>query len=690
MIKSPLREKMKNSPYPLLLSPIKIGSHQLKNRVIMGSMHTGLEEEWDGFDKLIAFYKQRAQGGVAMIITGGVSPNCRGRLAPFSAQLSYWWQLGKYKRLTAAIQAYDCKVCLQILHAGRYAHHPFSAAPSAIQAPISRFKPSEMSVKQIDATIQDYRHTAKLAKKAGFDGVEIMGSEGYLINQFLSFRTNQRSDEWGGSLANRARFVLCIIDKVRQQCGPDFIIVYRISLADLVEDGMPWHEVVELAHLLAAKGVDLFNSGIGWHESRVPTIASSVPSGAFTFTADKLKQHTSIPVVATNRINMPDIAEQILQDGHADMICMARPFLADPEWLNKASIDASDTINTCIACNQACLDHVFAGKRASCLVNPQACHETEYLLEPTERVKSIAVVGGGPAGMAFACFAAERGHKVCLFERAPQLGGLFNCAKKVPGKEDFAHTIRYFEQRLLVLGVVVKLGCGVTGKDIKDFDECVIATGVKPRLPQIEGIDHSSVLNYKMVFEQPQLIMGNVAIIGAGGIGIDLAHFLSAELTSGDLQNFLHRWKIDPNLTSAAGLYKSETSAVQGSTDPKEKIERNIYLLQRKAGKIGNNLGKTTGWIHRKNLNHANIQCKQDLDYLKIDDHGLHIMHAGKRQLLEVDHVIVCAGQESRRALYDELLSLNRPVHLIGGARRALSIDAKLAIEDALRLAIKI
>ncbi len=679
---------MSNAAYALLLSPIKLGSHYLKNRVIMGSMHTGLEEEWDGFDKLIAFYKQRAQGGVGMIITGGVSPNFRGRLAPFSCQLSYWWQLAKYKRLTAAVQAYDCKICLQILHAGRYSYHPFSVAPSAIQAPISRFKPNKMSVKQIEATIKDYRHTAKLAQKGGFDGVEIMGSEGYLINQFLALRTNLRKDEWGGCLENRARFVLAIIDQIRCLCGPEFIIIYRISLADLVEDGMPWQEVVELANLLAAKGVDLFNSGIGWHESRVPTIASSVPSAAFTFTAAMLKQHTSVPVVATNRINMPDIAEQVLQDGQADMICMARPFLADPEWLNKASANASDTINTCIACNQACLDHVFAGKRASCLVNPQACHETEYLLEPTEIVKSIAVVGGGPAGIAFACFAAERGHKVCLFEREPQLGGLFNCAKKVPGKEDFAHTIRYFEQRLLVLGVVVKLGCEVTAKDINDFDECVLAAGVKPRQPEIEGIEHSSVLNYKTVFDQPELITGDVAIIGAGGIGIDLAHFLSAGTS--DLQDWLHRWKIDPSLVSPAGLYNNQTGPEYSDRNSKTKVERKIYLLQRKAGKIATNLGKTTGWIHRQNLSHANIQYRQGLDYLKIDDHGLHIIYEGKHQLIEVDHVIVCAGQEARRVIYDELLRLNKPAHLIGGARRAQSIDAKLAIEDALKLAMTI
>ncbi|WP_111978531.1 NADPH-dependent 2,4-dienoyl-CoA reductase [Algibacillus agarilyticus] len=668
--------------YPTLFQPLDLGFTQLKNRIIMGSMHTGLEEEKNGFDKLAHFYEERAKGGVGLIITGGISPNFKGRLTPNASQLSFRWQLNKYKKLTERVSQYNCKMCLQLLHAGRYAYHPFNVAPSAIKSPISPFKPKALSDKQIRKTIKQFAHSAKLAQKSGFSGVEVMGSEGYFINQFLAPRTNKRKDNWGGTIENRSRLAIEIVKAIRQQVGDEFIIIFRISLADLVEDGMTWDDVNYLASALTQAGVTIFNSGIGWHEARVPTIVTSVPKAAFVYATEKLKKISTIPVVATNRINMPDVAENILASGQADLICMARPFLADPEWVNKAENNEEAAINTCIGCNQACLDNVFKGLRASCLVNPFACHETEYHLGRVDKPKNLAVVGAGPAGLAFSCYAAQKGHHVTLFDANSEIGGQFNYAKQIPGKDEFNQTLRYFNHTLKKYGVTLVLNTYVKEENLSGFDEIVIATGIKPRKLNIPGIEQPHVLSYLDVLRDHKPVGQNVAIIGAGGIAFDVAEYLVIS-TNAQQQNQAHwynEWGVNTALDTAGGI--------------KNRIKptpvRKIHLLQRSDFKVGKNLGKTTGWVHRASLKNHQVSLIKNVVYMKITDKQLHISIDTKDQVIDVDNIIVCAGQESDNELYRALLNKNYKVHCIGGSAEALELDAQKAIKAAARLAIQL
>ncbi|MFQ2107429.1 oxidoreductase [Aeromonas rivipollensis] len=671
------------SLYPTLLTPLDLGFTQLKNRVLMGSMHTGLEEEKGGFDKLAAFYAERARGGVALIVTGGIAPNLRGRLVPHGSQLSFPWQVAKHKKVTAAVHQEGGKIALQILHAGRYAYHPFSLAPSAIRAPISPFKPRAMSERQIRGTIRDFASTAALAKAAGYDGVEVMGSEGYLINQFICERTNQRSDGWGGNNDNRMRFPLEIVRAIRERVGTDFIIIFRLSMLDLVEKGSSLEEVIALGKALELAGVSLINTGIGWHEARIPTIATSVPRGAFSWVTAELKKHLSVPLITTNRINTPEVAERILAQGEADMVSMARPFLADPEFVIKAAENRADEINTCIACNQACLDHVFKQKRASCLVNPRACFETELTFGRVPQPKKLAVVGAGPAGLAFACYAAERGHQVSLFDQAPTIGGQFNFAKQIPGKEEFHETLRYFARRLEKCGVELYLGQRQSAESLLGggFDEVILATGIRPRTPNIPGIEHPKVLNYLDVLRDGKPVGQKVAVIGAGGIGFDVAEYLVDKTVEGDADqhrdHWLKEWGIDKSLGERGGLIKPEIDAP----------ERQIWLLQRKESKVGDGLGKTTGWIHRTVLKNRKVQMLSGVQYLRIDDEGLHIQVGEARQCLPVDQVIICAGQEPLRELQAGLQAAGKPVHIIGGADVAAELDAKRAIRQGAELA---
>ncbi|TNI70649.1 NADPH-dependent 2,4-dienoyl-CoA reductase [Aeromonas media] len=671
------------SRYPTLLTPLDLGFTQLKNRVLMGSMHTGLEEEKGGFDKLAAFYAERARGGVGLIVTGGIAPNLRGRLVPHGSQLSFPWQVAKHKKVTGAVHQEGGKIALQILHAGRYAYHPFSLAPSAIRAPISPFKPRAMSERQIRGTIRDFASTAALAKAAGYDGVEVMGSEGYLINQFICERTNQRSDGWGGSSENRMRFPLEIVRAIRERVGTDFIIIFRLSMLDLVEKGSSLEEVIALGKALEQAGVSLINTGIGWHEARIPTIATSVPRGAFSWVTGELKKHLTVPLITTNRINTPEVAERILAQGEADMVSMARPFLADPEFVIKAAENRADEINTCIACNQACLDHVFKQKRASCLVNPRACFETELTFGRVPQPKKLAVVGAGPAGLAFACYAAERGHQVSLFDQAPTIGGQFNFAKQIPGKEEFHETLRYFARRLEKCGVELYLGQRQSAESLLGggFDEVILATGIRPRTPNIPGIEHPKVLNYLDVLRDGKPVGQKVAVIGAGGIGFDVAEFLVEKKAEGSADHhrdhWLREWGIDKSLGERGGLIKPEIDAP----------ERQIWLLQRKESKVGDGLGKTTGWIHRTVLKNRKVQMLSGVQYLRIDDEGLHIQVGEARQCLPVDQVIICAGQEPLRELQAGLQAAGKPVHIIGGADVAAELDAKRAIRQGAELA---
>ncbi|MFM4847095.1 FAD-dependent oxidoreductase [Aeromonas rivipollensis] len=671
------------SLYPTLLTPLDLGFTQLKNRVLMGSMHTGLEEEKGGFDKLAAFYAERARGGVALIVTGGIAPNLRGRLVPHGSQLSFPWQVAKHKKVTSAVHQEGGKIALQILHAGRYAYHPFSLAPSAIRAPISPFKPRAMSERQIRGTIRDFASTAALAKAAGYDGVEVMGSEGYLINQFICERTNQRSDGWGGSSENRMRFPLEIVRAIRERVGTDFIIIFRLSMLDLVEKGSSLEEVIALGKALEQAGVSLINTGIGWHEARIPTIATSVPRGAFSWVTAELKKHLTVPLITTNRINTPEVAERILAQGEADMVSMARPFLADPEFVIKAAENRADEINTCIACNQACLDHVFKQKRASCLVNPRACFETELTFGRVPQPKKLAVVGAGPAGLAFACYAAERGHQVSLFDQAPTIGGQFNFAKQIPGKEEFHETLRYFARRLEKCGVELYLGQRQSAESLLGggFDEVILATGIRPRTPNIPGIEHPKVLNYLDVLRDGKPVGQKVAVIGAGGIGFDVAEFLVEKKAEGSADHhrdhWLREWGIDKSLGERGGLIKPEIDAP----------ERQIWLLQRKESKVGDGLGKTTGWIHRTVLKNRKVQMLSGVQYLRIDDEGLHIQVGEAKQCLPVDQVIICAGQEPLRELQAGLQAAGKPVHIIGGADVAAELDAKRAIRQGAELA---
>ncbi|OBU23429.1 NADPH-dependent 2,4-dienoyl-CoA reductase [Photobacterium aquimaris] len=670
---------MDDTMFPSLLAPLDLGFTQLRNRVLMGSMHTGLEDERGGFDKLAAFYAVRAKAGVGLIVTGGFSPNFRGRLHPFSAEFSNGRHVRKHRLITTAVHQQGGKIALQILHAGRYAMSPFAVSASAIRSPISKFTPSKMSYRQINNTINDFAHSAELAREAGYDGVEIMGSEGYLINQFICQRSNQRYDDWGGSYDNRIRFALEIVRAVRARVGADFIIIFRLSMLDLVEQGSTYDEVVQLATALEVAGVTILNTGIGWHETRIPTIATQVPRAAFTWVTEKIKQQVSIPIVTCNRINTPQVAEDILAQGQADMVSMARPFLADPEFVLKAQQNRADDINTCIGCNQACLDHVFVGKRASCLVNPQACYETELVLTPVATTRRVAVIGAGPAGMACAVAAAERGFKVDLFEKNNHVGGQFNLAMQIPGKEEFKQTIRYFTRRLVQTGVDVQLGVDVNVEQLLDYDEVVIATGVQPRMPPITGIDHAKVVDYQTLIREKRTLGKKVAIIGAGGIGVDVATMLT-EPADSDLDSWLREWNIDKTLNYSGGLLPSEDYI-----SPRE-----VWLMQRRSGKVGKGPGRTTGWIHRRTLEKRGVHLWGGVEYHAIDDQGLHLIIDGQARILEVDNIVICSGQTSVDNLSALLVEQGIAVHAIGGAEEAGEVDAKRVIRQGVELAAKL
>ncbi len=673
-----------HAAYPFLLTPLNLGFTTLKNRVLMGSMHTGLEEKPNGFERLAAFYAERARGDVGLIVTGGIAPNRSGCITPHGAKLTTAEEVKKHALVTRAVHLEGGKIAMQILHTGRYAFHKELVAPSPLQAPINIYTPRELTPPEIEQQIQDFENCARLAQDAGYDGVEIMGSEGYLINQFISRRTNQRTDDWGGAYENRIRFPLEIVKRIRQKVGPEFIVIFRLSMLDLVEKGSNWDEIVTLAQALAGRGATLLNTGIGWHEARIPTIASQTPRAAFTWVTARLKKHVDIPLVTTNRINTPEIAEKVLADGHADMVSLARPLLADAAFVRKAAENRSDEINICIACNQACLDHIFQMRTASCLVNPRACHETKLIIRPTTRKKRIAVVGAGAAGVSFAITAAGRGHEVTLFEQESQIGGLLVLACKAPGKEEFSETLRYFQKQLELSGVAVKLNCEVSAQQLVDqhFDEVVLAAGVVPRQIQLEGVDHPCVLTYMDVLCERKEVGQRVAVIGAGGIGFDVSDFITAprDTDKSDKESFFETWGIDTQLQGEGGL----TAA------PTPKPIRQVYLLQRKAAKMGKTLGKTTGWIHRATLARRQVEMLNGVTYKKIDDQGLHIQKGGEDRLLEVDTVIICAGQESRNDLKEPLEAQGMTVHLIGGADRAVELDAKRAIAQGTELGASI
>lgn len=675
-----------HSKYPKLFSTLDLGFTQLKNRVLMGSMHTGLEETKNGFEKMAAYFGERARGGVGLIVTGGFAPNLSGRVAPFSAQLSFSWQVRKHRKITEAVHKEGGKIALQILHAGRYAYHPFAVAPSAIKAPISPFKPWAIPGWGVRKTINDFVNCAYLAQKAGYDGVEVMGSEGYLINEFIVGKTNKRTDNWGGSYENRIRFPIEIVRRIRERVGPNFIIIYRLSMLDLVENGSSWPEVVQLAKAIESAGATIINTGIGWHEARIPTIATMVPRGAFTSITKLLKKEVKIPLITTNRINMPSVAEKILSQDDADMVSMARPFLADPEFVNKAYNNQEDEINTCIACNQACLDHIFMQKTASCLVNPRACNETELNYTSTLKKQKIAVVGAGPAGLSFATIAAQRGHDVTVFDSQSEIGGQLNIAKKVPGKEEFHETIRYFGKMLEKFKVTLKLNVRITAKELQamNFDQVILATGIKPRQPLINGINHPKVISYVDLLSGKVKAGASVAIIGAGGIGFDVAEFLTEKdhSLSLDSQAFASHWGIDLTVSHRGGV----TDVARNIHPP----VRKVYLLQRSESKLGERLGKTTGWIHRAMLKDKNVTMMNGVTYEKIDDAGLHISRHSKKELLNVDHIVICAGQDPLRDLFEELSNQQVKVTLIGGSDVAAELDAKRAISQGAQLAAEV
>lgn len=667
--------------YPHLLSPLDLGFTTLKNRVLMGSMHTGLEEAPGGFDKMAAFYAERARGGVGLIVTGGVGPNAEGCVAEGASMLADEHHVPDHRKVTDAVHAAGGKIALQILHSGRYSFQEKCVSASPLIAPINFYRPRELSDAEVWQTIADFARCARLAQQAGYDGVEVMGSEGYLINQFIARATNKRSDDWGGSFANRIRFAIEAVKAVRAAVGSDFIIIYRLSMLDLVQDGSSWDEVVQLAQEIERAGASIINTGIGWHEARVPTIATVVPRGGFAWVTKKLMGKVKIPLITTNRINTPEVAEDILASGCADMVSMARPFLADPDFVNKAAAGKADSINTCIGCNQACLDHIFQGKLTSCLVNPRACRETELNYTPAETRKKIAVVGAGPAGLACATTAAERGHQVTLFDSASEIGGQFNVAKRIPGKEEFYETLRYFANHIATTGVTLRLNTRADAAMLRDFDEVVLATGIAPRLPAIDGIDHPKVLTYLDVLKHGKPVGKSVAIIGAGGIGFDTAEFLTHEGRSSslDVAAFMREWGVDMQVAEPGGL---SPQGPQPHASP-----RTVYLLQRKASKVGDGLGKTTGWIHRASLQMKKVQMLSGVSYHKIDDAGLHISIKDELQVLPVDNVIICAGQDPLRELQQPLQAAGKTVHLIGGADVAAELDAKRAIRQGTELA---
>ena len=670
------------SAYPHLLKPLDLGFTTLKNRVLMGSMHIGLEEAPQGYERMAAFYAERAKGDVGLIVTGGVSPNDDGVVFSHGTKLDTVEEAEKHKVITQAVHEAGGKIAMQILHTGRYSYQANNVAPSAIQAPINPIKPKALSSAEVQQTIDDFANCAKLAQYAGYDGVEIMGSEGYLINEFIAARTNHRDDEWGGSYENRIRFPIEIVKRTRALVGENFIIIYRLSMLDLVEGGSSIEEVIQLAKEIEKAGATIINTGIGWHEARIPTIATKVPRAAFTWVTEKLKGEVSIPLITSNRINTPEMAEHVLASGHADMVSMARPMLADAEFVLKASEGRSDEINTCIGCNQACLDHIFSMKIATCLVNPRACYETELIFKDAQVQKNIAVIGAGPAGLSFAVYAADRGHQVKIFEASHQIGGQFNIAKTVPGKEEFYETLRYFARQIeLRPNIELILNHKATYEELSqaNFDEIVVATGVTPRQLQFEGIDHPKVLSYLQVLKERVPVGQRVAIIGAGGIGFDTAEYLTHEGESGSLnpEKFYEEWGIDTQYEHVGGLKQPKV----------ETSEREIYLLQRKTAVVGAGLGKTTGWIHRAGLKNRQVKMLAGVQYDKVDDQGLHITIDGQPSVLEVDHVVICAGQESFTAMYDQLKTDGKNVHLIGGAKEAGELDAKRAIRQGAELA---
>jgi 2,4-dienoyl-CoA reductase (NADPH2) len=677
------------SQYPHLLAPLSLGFTTLKNRVLMGSMHTGLEEAPDGFNKLAAYYAARAKGGVGLIVTGGIAPNFAGRVEPRASQLSFPWQVAKHRIITNAVHASGGKIAMQVLHAGRYAYHPLSVAPSSLKSPITPFRPRALTRWGVRRTIAAYARCAKLAQRAGYDGVEIMGSEGYLINQFIAPQTNHRDDEWGGSFLNRIRFPVAIVRRTREAVGPDFIIIYRLSMLDLVEGGSTWDEVVALAQAIEAAGATIINTGIGWHEARIPTIATMVPRAAFAWVTRRMKSNVKIPLITTNRINDPATAETLIARGDADMVSMARPFLADPEFVNKAAQNRAAEINTCIGCNQACLDQIFERETATCLVNPFACRETELKLAPAAQPRKVAVVGAGPAGMACAVTAAERGHDVTLFDAAAEIGGQFNLARRIPGKEEFAETLRYFRTRLEQLGARVELNRRVDASDLSAFDDVILATGIVPRTPAIPGIEHPKVASYVEIVEGRKRAGKRVAIVGAGGIGFDVAELLTedhpADGHASDgrrddpaVAAFCAEWGIDAELAHRGGV----------KTAHENPPPRQLWLLQRKTEKVGAGLAKTTGWIRRTLLKRRGVAMLAGVEYDRIDDAGLHIRIDGKPQLLEVDTIVICAGQEPRRELVASLEAAGIAPQLIGGADVALELDAKRAIDQGTRVAL--
>jgi len=669
-----------DTPYPHLFRPLDLGFTTLKNRVIMGSMHTGLEEAPNGHKRMAAFFAERAKGGVGLIVTGGIGPNDEGATHAVTKRLDSDEAVEHHKEVTAAVHAQGAKICMQILHTGRYAYNKNLVAPSAVQAPINPFTPKELDEEGIQKQIDDFVFTSLQAQRAGYDGVEIMGSEGYFLNQFIAARTNFRSDGWGGEYQNRIKLPIEVVRRVREAVGKHFIIIYRLSMLDLVEGGSTYDEVVELGLKIEQAGATIINTGIGWHEARIPTIATKVPRAAFTWVTAKFRKALNIPVITSNRINTPEIAEAVLARGDADMVSMARPFLADPEFVIKAQQNKASQINTCIGCNQACLDHAFEGKMTSCLVNPRACHETEYTIEPATVIKNIAVIGAGPAGLAAATTAAQRGHKVTLFDADSEIGGQFNIAKQIPGKEEFYETIRYFSVMLALHGVDVKLNTRVDASELNKlgFDDVILATGILPRTPDIEGINHPKVLSYIDVIKLKKPVGKCVAVMGAGGIGFDTAEFLShgKQSTSTDIPAFMKEWGIDMTMTARGG--------VEGMQPQPEASPREIFLLQRKSTKIGAGLGKTTGWAHRAGLMMKGVKMIAGVEYLKIDDAGLHIRVNDEVQILPVDNVVVCAGQEPLKALAE---GLKTPHHFIGGADFAAELDAKRAIDQGTRLA---